>query len=712
MTLLRNRQFLWFTLGQSVSLFGDKLHFMALTALVGSLEPRSTGGFVAVLAVLYCAPFVLILPVAGMIVDRTNRKWTLVACDLARAVLVAFIPFSAASGRLTLVLALVATVFVLTLVFNVAQVAIVPDLVAADHLLEANAVSNLTGRVATLGGIVLGGILVGWPVWQRLGLSGYAAGFYVDSLTFWVSVATLLALTGRPSPAAAPRSASLEVLPGQLQSSFISRAWGRVWRDLREVARLARRDVRVAWVLVSAALLGILAGATYIVIVVVLQTRTAWGTPGVGYVIGIMAGGIVAGSILVERFGRRWSGENMIVAGFVALAGLLFASARPFAFAYHGPLSFAAGLALAPITIAQDTVLHQTLPEDVRGRVFSIRDVCVNVCCGIAAAAAGLAISALTRAGVADPFRPVLLTLVPIILIAVVGAHLLLRGEAAVLLPAAWLLRWLPARAAGVLAVAIADFCWVVQRQRRRTLDENFEYLAAAASRAERRSLAKETFRNLARCSVDFLRVPAMRREDLFSLIEWRGREHLEHALSRGKGVLLLSGHVGNWELAGCSLAAYGYPLHVVAEGDSRRPGAFSAYERFRTATGMEVTPLGRSGRVARSVLEGGKILALVCDRVIAGRGHTVAFGGGRRALPLGPAKLARRFDATVLIMYVVLNPAGPQRYLGVIEPFTFAVQALDDRTLTQSIGERLSRIAERYPDQWFVFQPGWAVEA
>ena len=68
-------------------------------------------------------------------------------------------------------------------------------------------------------------------------------------------------------------------------------------------------------------------------------------------------------------------------------------------------------------------------------------------------------------------------------------------------------------------------------------------------------AIAKACYRHLGLCLVEFIRLPAMTREEVRSFAELRGREHIEAALERRRGVILLTGHVGNWEMAGCRIA-------------------------------------------------------------------------------------------------------------------------------------------------------------
>ena len=240
-------------------------------------------------------------------------------------------------------------------------------------------------------------------------------------------------------------------------------------------------------------------------------------------------------------------------------------------------------------------------------------------------------------------------------------------------------------------------------------MEENLVYTAPDRSPAERRRLGRATFRNLALCTIDFLRIPLMSRAEIVALFDERGREHLDRALARGKGVILLTGHLGNWELACPFLAAFGYPMYAYAEDTANRTDLFRTYEPYRGATGMTMIPLSQGALIGCRVLQQGSVLGLVCDRVIAGRGQVVDFCGGRRGLPIGPAVLARRSGATILLSHFTLNPAGPRRYLAEIEPFVdLDCQRGDYRQLAQAIADQLTRMVRDHPDQWFVFQPQW----
>lgn len=269
-------------------------------------------------------------------------------------------------------------------------------------------------------------------------------------------------------------------------------------------------------------------------------------------------------------------------------------------------------------------------------------------------------------------------------------------------------LRYLPEAVAMPMALALADLSWMVMGGRRRILEHNLRYTAADRTPAERRRLGRETFRNLARCTIDFLRIPLLTPSQIIAMFEIEGREHLDRAVARDKGVIVTSAHLGNFELSAALLGAHGYRCHVVAEDTDVNAATYELYERYRGATGTRVIPLSRAAGSALYALKRGDVVALVSDRLLTGDGPVVDFCGGRRQMPLGAAALARRSGATILIAYCTLEASGVPRYRCVITPLSLREAEPTDDNVTQVLADSLSAVIRQHPDQWFVFQPAW----
>ena len=416
-SLLATPRFAFLVAGQTISQLGDKLHHMALIALVGAGAPASAGGLaLAQLSVVFTAPVILAGPLAGALVDRWDKRRTMIACDAARTVLVAAIPAAfAATGRLWPVYALAALAFLLGVFFNAAKMALIPELVPRPGLLAANAALTGIGRVATVAGIVGGGLLIGLPAWRRLGWSDYAAGFYLDAASYLVSVVTLVAIARRraatddaPAPSAGPRG-ERATLRGALRSVVATR-------------HLVHGDPALRFAFASLAVLALFASTVYVAMTWAVQSTFGRGPAGVGILGGTLAGGMVAGSLAVGAVGARWARRTIVLAGTTAIGLLLLVAAARFSFEAFLPVAALGGALLAPVMVAQDTLLHEHAPAGQRAVLFASRDLLLGGVFMTSALAVGGAVQVLGRLGVDQPYR-MALAVVGLVLLAFGAAH-------------------------------------------------------------------------------------------------------------------------------------------------------------------------------------------------------------------------------------------------------------------------------------------------
>lgn len=383
--LPHNRSFIIFATTQALSLFGDKLDYMALLAMVAWFTERHGWNGARVLStvpVIMALPAVLFGPLAGVLADRWDRRAVMVGADIGRTLLVAAVPFVAlATGSLGLIYAVAFMVFLLGVLFQAARMATIPNIVGVDRVLGANSLMNVAGRVATVLGTLCGGMIVDWSGWSRLGINPpWAAGYYIDALTYAVSVIALLAVYRSIAPqervVCIPSPAPPPAFRDSIGSAIARRA-GQVITDLRTALGLARRTPTVLFVYCSAALLVFIGAAWLVLYVPIIQSRTAaglgLGTRGVGFIAGFGAVGLLL-STATYGVVRRVPKHRVMLASFVliglAAVGLAFARR----FEHAAALMFFAGLGISPLYIGMDTLLHQTVPDAARGRIFSTRE--------------------------------------------------------------------------------------------------------------------------------------------------------------------------------------------------------------------------------------------------------------------------------------------------------------------------------------------------
>lgn len=222
--------------------------------------------------------------------------------------------------------------------------------------------------------------------------------------------------------------------------------------------------------------------------------------------------------------------------------------------------------------------------------------------------------------------------------------------------------------------------------------------------------MARRTFVNLAVTAVDQFRLPSMSPHSLRSLFEIRGLEHVDASQRRGKGTIIVTAHLGPYELAAACVAAQGYKVHGMVE--DLEPELLEALAAYRSATGMQLVNMKDGLRAAYRILGQNGILALVADRAVGGTRGTieVPFAGGIRPMPAGAAVFAQATGAPVITAFAWQNPRKSPRYIMEFDPPLYAEgrDEADRRRMLDRIVERMVSAIRRNPDQWYVFQPNW----
>ncbi|HEY0930703.1 MAG TPA: hypothetical protein VGE27_12355, partial [Gemmatimonas sp.] len=229
-------------------------------------------------------------------------------------------------------------------------------------------------------------------------------------------------------------------------------------------------------------------------------------------------------------------------------------------------------------------------------------------------------------------------------------------------------LRLLPWRAASWIGGQIARIAYWPLGIRRGVTTRQIAAAFPDRSPSEVARLAVGSFDSLGRTSIETAILPGTNREDILKRYERvEGWEYVERAMANGKGLVIATGHLGNWELGGAYVAARGLAFDAVVRGMGNP--IFEGYvNRTRRKIGMEVI-LDREAvkRVPRS-LRDNRAIAFVADHDALGLASTfVPFFGRPAKTPRGAAVFALRFDAPVVFIVSVRQPSG--RYALLIEP-------------------------------------------
>jgi KDO2-lipid IV(A) lauroyltransferase len=275
----------------------------------------------------------------------------------------------------------------------------------------------------------------------------------------------------------------------------------------------------------------------------------------------------------------------------------------------------------------------------------------------------------------------------------------------------AGLVGWLPPPAGLALADAAGLAAYLVAPRARRHVRANLRHVLG---RRPPEALVRAVFQHGARNYYDLLRLPHLAPEALRALVTVDGWEHLHAARAAGRGVLLVTAHLGSVNLVGQLVALAGCPTSVVVEALSD-PAVRELLSRWRASHGIRPIVAGPAAlRAIRAALARNEVVGLFCDRDVTGTGIPVRFFDAPARLPAGAAVLGLRTGAAVLPAFAARLPDG--RYRGWFEP-PLALPRTGDwhadvRAATEQIARRLEAAIRRYPAQWTVFQPVWETAA
>ena len=382
--VLRNRPFLALWLAQAVTQVGGNMVIYGLTVVIFSAT-RSNAA-VSILLLTFLVPAVIFSAVAGVYVDRHDRRWILIITNLLRAG--AFGLIVVAHDLLVVVFLMNVLVSTVTTFFGPAEAAMIPQIVPRRQLLAANGLFTLTLNAAfALGFALLGPLVVTLAGPDALIL--LVAGSYLFAAALCVTLPASRPLTKEN------RSTRQSVAAAE-------RAMGSVFGQLHEGLAYIQTHRSITWSLVylgiTASLIGVLG-----VLGPDFATEALGLAPKDFVVVVLPLGfGIVTGILMLNAYGRLAPRRRVIEAGLVAFGILLMllAFARPvlqFLQGVNAPptpvdlsalvsllsmvigIAFLLGISYAVVAIPAQTQLQEDLPEEVRGRVFGVLNMLVSV---------------------------------------------------------------------------------------------------------------------------------------------------------------------------------------------------------------------------------------------------------------------------------------------------------------------------------------------
>ncbi len=231
----------------------------------------------------------------------------------------------------------------------------------------------------------------------------------------------------------------------------------------------------------------------------------------------------------------------------------------------------------------------------------------------------------------------------------------------------------------------------------------------SSKTEAEINKLARQVFIYLGMNGADGLRLPLLNRDNINQLVRFEGIEILDKMLNMGKGAMLVTGHIGCWELMAAALSLKGYPLYVVGK-PIYDPRLDRIIVRNREGAGSKYIARGDSITKILRALRNNAMIGFLIDQDTDVEGVFVDFFGKPAYTPVGPVALALKKELPVVPMGIQLMENFKHRIL-IGEPIEL-VRTGDqkkDRTInTQKLSNFLEEIIRLYPSQWVWMHERW----
>ncbi|MCQ9206649.1 MAG: MFS transporter [Omnitrophica bacterium] len=367
--LIRNRSFVLYCAGQAFSQFGDRLVQIVLIGYVYQKWPGSTLEL-AKLFSFTVLPSFFISPIAGVYIDRWNKTYVMVLSDIFRALTILLIPlFLIYQDNIAPIYGVIFLIFTAACFFLPARLAVIPSLVSREDILIANSASTIVWVIAGVVGFSLGGFLVEW--------TGIKNSLYLNSIVYFLSAASFLCLIySIKSRKHAERDKntihSKKTFP---EKSFL--------HDLVVGLKELFTNGKIRFVMCAFFIFASVVGACYIVVIVFIQETLKTMTQHVGlFGMCIFAGALIS-SYIYGKMDMSFSRIKTVFISvfFVGISVSAFAISLKStgSFLLGAAFAFLIGFFLSPVYVTANTIVHETIRQDLRGRIFSSLGIVMNI---------------------------------------------------------------------------------------------------------------------------------------------------------------------------------------------------------------------------------------------------------------------------------------------------------------------------------------------
>ena len=266
-------------------------------------------------------------------------------------------------------------------------------------------------------------------------------------------------------------------------------------------------------------------------------------------------------------------------------------------------------------------------------------------------------------------------------------------------------------RGEAALARLASGVLWCAQRQKRALMLELMrQALGDSYSQAQLQHLCRQAYRQMGLTLTEILRLAETSPAELAQQTPLEGEEHLRQARAAGRGVILITGHFGNWELLGARLAHFCGTDDFYVIGQPQRDQALTRLiDSIRHHHGLQVIPRGSAAREVLRALKKGGVVGILMDVDVKGNGIFVDFLGRPASTTTGPAAYALRTGAAVFLTFDLRQPDG--RHVCHVVPVELTQTGRYEQDLqdnTARFNQLIAAQVQAHPEQWLWLPNRW----
>ena len=266
----------------------------------------------------------------------------------------------------------------------------------------------------------------------------------------------------------------------------------------------------------------------------------------------------------------------------------------------------------------------------------------------------------------------------------------------------------LPLQLAYKIAVFISDLQYYFSPRDRKAVTNNL--IVILSTNDDVSSRVKEVFRNFGRYLLEFFRMAKFLNKDYIKKnVKIENLHYLDDILKKGKGGIILTAHIGNWELGGVIMSMLGYPIVAVALPHKERP-VNDLFNSQREARGVAVVQTNGAIKKCIEALRQNKMVGLLADRDFGLTGEVMDFLGKKALIPKGPASFSEKTGAPILPTFLIREKED--LFTLTIEEPIYPPKEGTEREILLAIMKKYTSIIEskirEYPTQWLMFRKFW----